>query len=266
LYYYWFAVADRFIVFLYSHDMGALYPDTSPFSRVTASRYWMTGLVASGTVLVLYTGINWLLGRLRPTYKPPDWKRVWVICAPGLLIGLPAITMSTNNPVLPAKHAAIVTMVALVGTGLALIPGKMAARQPAKLLWFAADGLGLAVMVLILISVERVGGWLERDGTKYIGMIAIFLALGIFLLAVLTGLTILLRRKSPSSVAMLVSGFAIAYLLLPLTHYVFCTNGYYYITDSDNFFAQHLSVQLGIWLLAWGIAYGVVKIRQKFVK
>ena len=38
--YYWFAVADRAIIFLYDHDMGPLVPDTAPFSRVTVSRYW----------------------------------------------------------------------------------------------------------------------------------------------------------------------------------------------------------------------------------
>ncbi|MCP4422626.1 MAG: hypothetical protein GY805_38945, partial [Chloroflexi bacterium] len=51
LFYYWFAIADRYIIFLYNHDMGPVVPDTSPFSRVTASRYWMAALVASGGVM-----------------------------------------------------------------------------------------------------------------------------------------------------------------------------------------------------------------------
>ena len=61
LFYYWFAVADRYTVFLYYHDMGSLYPDTSPLSGVTSSRYWMAGLVASGAVLALYGAASWLL-------------------------------------------------------------------------------------------------------------------------------------------------------------------------------------------------------------
>jgi hypothetical protein len=68
LFAYWFAVADRYTVFLYDHDMGPLVPDTSPFSRVTSSRYWMAGLVAGGAVLVLYGAANGLLGRLRADY------------------------------------------------------------------------------------------------------------------------------------------------------------------------------------------------------
>ena len=69
LFYYWFAVADRYIVFLYYHNMGPRVPDTSPFGFVTASRYWMAGLVASGAVMVLYTAASWLLKRLLTTAR-----------------------------------------------------------------------------------------------------------------------------------------------------------------------------------------------------
>jgi LPXTG-motif cell wall-anchored protein len=41
---YWFVIADRYCAFLYYHDMGPVAPDTSPFSPVTSSRYWMAGL------------------------------------------------------------------------------------------------------------------------------------------------------------------------------------------------------------------------------
>ena len=33
LFYYWFAIADRYIVFLYDHDLGPRVPDTMPFSE-----------------------------------------------------------------------------------------------------------------------------------------------------------------------------------------------------------------------------------------
>ena len=46
--YYWFAVADRYAIFLYGH-LGA-----TPFDEVTSSRYWMGGLVAAGFVLLGY--------------------------------------------------------------------------------------------------------------------------------------------------------------------------------------------------------------------
>ena len=58
--YYWFAVADRYAVFLYEH-LGA-----TPFDAVTGSRYWMAGLIANGFVLVLYTATMWLSVELPP--------------------------------------------------------------------------------------------------------------------------------------------------------------------------------------------------------
>ncbi|MGD2048280.1 MAG: hypothetical protein PVH03_02235 [Chloroflexota bacterium] len=58
LLYNWFALADRYVIFLYNHDMFPSHTDTSAFSRVTSSRYWMAGLVASGVVMVLYTTVN----------------------------------------------------------------------------------------------------------------------------------------------------------------------------------------------------------------
>ena len=64
LFYSWFVLADRNIIFLYDHDMGPRAPDTSPFSIVTSSRYWMSGLVAAGFVLLFYTTVHWLLGRV----------------------------------------------------------------------------------------------------------------------------------------------------------------------------------------------------------
>jgi len=68
LFVYWFGVANRYIVFLY--ELGA-----GPFDPPTVSRYWMSGLVASGVVLVFYTYGNWVWGRVRGIqgrrYLPP---------------------------------------------------------------------------------------------------------------------------------------------------------------------------------------------------
>jgi len=58
LFYKWFAVDDRYAVFLYNHL------NATPFDEVTSSRYWMSGLVVSGAVMVLYIAANWLLVHL----------------------------------------------------------------------------------------------------------------------------------------------------------------------------------------------------------
>ena len=81
LFYYWFAVADRYAIFLYGHRTPGI-PLAQPFDAMTRSRYWMAGLVAAGAVMVIYTAFNWILGRLAirrgQNYRPPAWWRVWV--------------------------------------------------------------------------------------------------------------------------------------------------------------------------------------------
>jgi hypothetical protein len=262
LFYYWFAVADRYIVFLYYHDMGPLYPDTSPFSRVTSSRYWMAGLVASGAAMVLYTAASWLLARLGANCRSPAWWRVWAVCASVLVVGVPVITMTVNEPTLPLRHAVQVTLVTLFGVGLALRPGGLAAERPGELLWLAADGFGL-VLLLNLIHIEKVRRWLARGGILWVRMMVVSLVVGVAWLFVVTGLRLWLRRRIPSAAAMLVAGVSIAYLLLPLMHHLVGTDGYYYISDSDNFFAQNVAVQLVVWLVLGGLALGVTWLRER---
>jgi hypothetical protein len=263
LFYYWFAVADRYIVFLYNHDMGPLYPDTSPFSRVTSSRYWMAGLVASGAVMVLYTTASWLLGRLFANYRLPEWWRVWTVCAVVFLVGVPAITMTVNEPTLPVGNTAQVTLATLIGAGLALRPSELAAKRPGELLWLTADGFGLALMMLNLIHIEKVRRWLARGGIWWIRMMVVSLVVGVVWLFVVTGLGLWRRRRIPKARAMLVAGVCIAYLLMPLVHHLVGTDEYYYISDSDNFFAQNMVVQLVAWLISGGLALGMTWLRER---
>lgn len=65
LFYYWFALVDRFIIFLYGH-LGA-----TAFNSITNGRYWMAGLVAGGIVMVLYTATNAVIGMMKAEYAPP---------------------------------------------------------------------------------------------------------------------------------------------------------------------------------------------------
>ena len=259
---YWFAVADRYTVFLYHHDMGPLYPDTSPFSVVTGSRYWMASLVASGAVMVLYTIASWLLGRLVASYRAPAWWRVWIICAPVLLISIPTITMTVNAPTLPVRNAVQVTLAALIGAGLALLPGKLAAEAPGALAWLTAQGSGLMLVMIFLVHVEKIRGWLARGRAVWVWMMALSVAAGVIWLLVLTVVQAWLRRRVPSAAALYAAGMCLAYLLMPLVHHVLGTNGYFYITNSDNFLAQSAIVQIVAWLALAGLVMGVTKLGQ----
>ena len=229
LFTYWFAIADRYFVFLYYHDMGPLVPDTSPFSRVTSSRYWMTGLVASGAVLLVYTAVVWLLATLFPRYRPPAWWRVWAVCAVVLVVGVPAITMTANAPTLPLGNGAQVTLVALIGVGLALWPSELAAVRPGELVWLVAAGFGLMMVWLLIV----------------------------------TGLRLWLRRSVSGAGTTFATGVSVSYLLMPVVHHLLGTDGYFYITGSDNFFARSILVQLLTWAVSGGLVLGLTWLRRR---
>lgn len=262
LFIYWFAIANRYIVFLYNHNMGPRYPDTSSFSGVTSSRYWMAGLVAAGAVLVLYTAACWLPGRLRREYLPPAWWRVWLAAAGPLLIGLPVITMTLNQPTLPLYNATQVTLVSLIGLALALMPGRLAAARPATLLCLGFDGIALMLVLLFTPAFEDVPYWLANGNMVYLQMLVFGFAVGGILLLVMTGLHLWLPIPIPSATEVFVAGLCLAYPLLTLLHHVGFTDGYYYITGKDNFFARDGWLQLATWLLVGLIAWGVTRLRQ----
>jgi hypothetical protein len=262
LFSYWFAIADRHRVFLYEHDMGPLYPDTSAFSSVTSSRYWMAGLVGDGAVLLLYCGAAWFLRRVLGEYNPPAGWRVWSLCAPALLVGIPAITMSANAPTLTlglAMKTALVTLAGLIG---ALAPGPLAARHPSRLAWLALDGGALAMILCGAVGLEDLGRWLKSGADWRVAMVFAVMIAGLAGLVLLTALRTVLHAPMSGARSLLVAGFCVAYLAFPLLHHVIGTDGYYYITDSDNFFADKATVQFFIWATAAAISLAITRLRQ----
>lgn len=278
LMYYWFAVADRYAIFLYFHDMGPGL-DTTPFGRITASRYWMAGLVASGAALCLNVTLNLVLGRLRPGYRPPPWTRVWACCAAPLAVLIPAIVMTANDPVLPLVNAAQVTAATLAGLALALAPGDVAARRPLDLALWAADGLGPALWLLALPLFAQYPQWLARGRTVWIAMHWLLLGAGLAAVAALTWLyrRLALNRRSlrsapPTAGAWLVAAADVAYLLLPLCHHLFFSTdsanpfalgALRYISDSDNYFARSPWVQIVTWAAVAVMVWGVAQSRER---
>jgi hypothetical protein len=258
---YWFGVADRYVTFLYFHDMGPRVPDTAPFSRVTVSRYWMAGLVAAGAVMLLYVSANWLLGRLSKHDHAPMWWRVWLVAALPLLLGIPLITMRANEPVLPWALAMTVTLVTLLGLILAFLPGELAARNPAQLFWLAADGWGLALILLTLPRMEDFRLWLSMDSSWLLMMSLLLILFGLAWLLLLSLLRTWLRIPVDGSAFLLLAGCCVAYLLLPFLHHTLGTDGYFYLTNSDNFFARRWGAQLLAWLVTVLVAWGIMRLR-----
>ena len=256
-FYKWFAVDDRYAVFLYNHL------NATPFDEVTSSRYWMSGLVVSGVVMVLYIAANWLLGRIVANYRAPAWQRVWLWCALPVAIGIAIITTTANSPTLPPALAVACAVATLVGLALALMPGVFAAQQPYELIWLALDGAGLVPTLLLLRAIELPG-----KGLGVSTSLAYFVAIGsvvggVVWLGVMSILRVWRRKPSPRAVEIFVAGLCWSYLLMPLAHHLFATPAAYrYITASANFFASNLWLQALSFLIAAGLAVGTTKLRN----
>ncbi len=261
LFYYWFGVADRYAVFLYGH-YGA-----GPFAAATLSRYLMTGLVASGAVLVVYGIANWFAAHLARAfyrrYTVPEWWKVWVCCLPFLIPVLPLMLTTLNQPTLPLPLALLITVIAVGSFPLALMPGRLAAEDLGELVWLALAGLGLTPSLLLLRAVELTDRMLAEK------------AFGIAVGSILAGAVwssavvwIHSRRRGPCWRVehLLVSAFSLAYLLGPLAHYLlFTPPGYRYITVAANFFAEHPATQVACFLTATVLA-GLTAKLQYFSK
>jgi hypothetical protein len=249
LFYAWFGVADRYHIFLYNH-LGA-----TPFDPITTSRYLMSGLVADGVILVGYTIICWFLGRYwgiwwRP-YDPPPWSCIWLLSLPVLLIGIPLITLTANTPTLPPLIALCCALITCGGLALALWPGQLSARQPSFLMRLLLTGGGLAPILLFLRAVELPGKTMLTAPTAFM-LAASSILVSVGWLAGCVWCSHRLTWTIPSAVSILLSAFALTYLLLPLVHhFLFTPVRFRYITSSTNFFAYSLPVQLLVWVIAF---------------
>jgi hypothetical protein len=257
LFYYWFALANRYVVFLYGHW------DATPFDSYTRSRYWMSGLVASGAVMVLYAVANWFVGRVAGVwyrnYTPPAWWRVWSLCAIPLTTVILTITMTCNQPVLPFATAAACVATTLSGLALALAAGSLAAQRVLHLAWLTLAGAGLVPTLLLLRVVELPGKGLASQATVYAVALGSTLVSALWLKVI----TWLHRRRCGvylKASQVLVAGLCLSYLLMPLTHYLLLTPPkFHYISTSANFFASNWIVQLASFSVAVVLAVGTTK-------
>ena len=260
LFYYWFAVADRYAIFLYGHR------DATPFDEPTTSRYWMSGLVACGVVMVATVVVNWLLGRWaawrRRTYRAPSWEQVWLLSSVLLAIGIPAITMTVNQPTLPPLNAAACVAATLIGLAIALAPGSWAAERPLDLVWLGLDGMGLMPALLLLHAVELPSRGLTNSRTAYLAAIGGTLA-GVAWLGIMTGLRAWRRKSPPKAIAVWAAGLGLSYLLMPVVHHLlFAPSQYRYISTASNFFAFDPGVQLVVFAVTAALAIGTTRLRR----
>jgi hypothetical protein len=170
--------------------------------------------------------------------------------------------MAVNQPTLRVLDAAYTTVAVLIGLALALLPGAMAAKRPGELTWLALDGTALMLVLLSLVGLERLERWLASGRVWWVWMTVIVAMLGVLALIGVTLLRTWRRTPVPSAAAVFLAGLCVAYLLMPLMHHVMGTDGYYYISDSDNFFAGNVALRFAVWLIAAALAVGVTRLRK----
>ena len=266
LFYDWFAIADRYAVFLYGHVAVNITP-AQPFDELTASRYWMAGLIAAGFVAVgnVLIFLSWRLVamRSRTHFEAPSWWRTWLLCVPVVGIGVPAITLTVNTPTLPWPLALACAASALAGTALALAAGEWAGRRPRQLLWTLADGLGLVPALQLIRAIELPGRGLSISWGSIVMIIAIGLLVGAAWLWMLSWLRRRLKVSDPGSLPLLMAGFGWSYLALPVAHYLFATPpAFRYITAASNFFAFEPGVQALAFAIAIGMSVATSHLRR----
>ncbi len=263
VYYYWFAVADRNYLFLYG-NFG-----WGPFHSMTAGRYWMTGLVLSAFITLLYTLFNLLLRLIfllqKKNYSLPSWKHVWLISQPAIAAGIPLIIMNVNYPVMPFSITLMCITAASAGLGLGLYTSEMFIRDAKKFFIVSLDSLAL-VPPLILIPAL---GLPAKGILTMTPAIALSSGSVIFSCLWLIVITFVYKRKGITTgrrYEILLSGCFYTYLVLPMLHYLFATPpGRPYITTSDNFFPDSFYLKILTWAVVFLIVFFISKFRAKIL-
>lgn len=273
LFYYWFGIADRDVIFLYNYHEASLYPDTKPFGHITASRYWMSGLVACGAVFFLYSIIQLILARFHPNYRAPSINRIWVICAGAFFIGLLIITMTVNNPTLPLDHAILVVFTTNLGLGLALISSRFVVEHTNKLIWLAVDGFGLIlIMQSLLLTIDLFS---EPDcpgffcGLDILFLLPFYIIIFVFGVMLLAGVTFFLIRFKVDTYSMksiLISYCCFGFLIFPFLGYLLSGGGGLSIPDSEGIIVHNVPLQVFLWLVILLGAYVATNTRRYLEK
>jgi len=264
LFYHWFSVANRFLIFLYGH-LGATY-----FDEPTASRYWMAGLVSSGALLVSYTAIHAVSGvwarRRGKTVSTPAWWRVWMLCAGPLAVSIYYIARYGDIPYLPPLLALACVGSTLIGVALALIPARLAAQAPDEFVWRAVAGLGVTPALLLLRAIELPTAGLLAPAVAYPLAVSSTLA-GVLASGAVVWLHVRRHKVRWPWHNILIAAFCWSYLLLPLMHHVFFTPVHYrYITAKSSFFALTWGMQGLCWIVAGLLSTGVTRLQQHLIK
>ncbi|MCF8302797.1 MAG: hypothetical protein K9I94_05920 [Bacteroidales bacterium] len=239
VYYYLFACADRRIVFLYDH-LGSL-----PFDKLTTGRYWMAGFVLSGFLSIGF--FIWLfIRRLLVRSGIISLKTIAKYAFFPAVVGTTIISMTLGEPTMPFWIA--------ISSSLSLIIGLFLGFDLAgNLITHTRSGLINLIIALGLVPILLLFRSLELPGR---GIMSLQTALSYVIFAIVGGFVWLLallrvfRNHRPGNAALIKSALAIAYVGLPVLHFLLATPpGIPYITSSENFFAEGIMLRIINWLV-----------------
>src|SRR5690606_17385222 len=106
--------------------------------------------------------------------------------------------------------------------------------------------------------------WLANGALWYVQRLVVALVPGVAWLPVMSAVRVWRRTTIPGAAASYASALCIAYLLMPPVHHTLVTDGYYYISDSDNFSARSGLLQAATWAAAALLALAITRLRRHF--
>lgn len=249
LYFLWFIVQDRRLVFLYGHL------HTTPFDQATLSRHWVTGLVASGLVFFLSLCIFSILKKRAPTLNfsvKHVWKNACVLtCMPlSILLGL------FGTPPMPIIMVILILLVLSLSLRLVLEAAHALVYHPKNTLFLWLDGL---IFFPSLFLLPLLADYVIRKSPQ---IHAILPTIGVVLALVVGGpfIWFLIMRYirriqniphfSPKK--LLLSVIMTTYILLPLGHYGISRPEHLYITNRSNIISTQWWIQLTVFVIVVG--------------
>ena len=253
IYFYLFGCADRKIVFLYEH-LGL-----TPFDKMTIGRYWMTGLVLSGFLTILYL-ITRLILRFTIKLEKISWRTIIKLSVIPLIVGVVLITMTLGEPKLTLLIAISSASALIIGVsiGFSVVDDLIKDFRPTFI--YLIFGLGL-VPFLVLFRVLELP---EK------GILAMNISLLVIVSSIVGGFFWLFisyrifKFNRPRLTDVIKGTIAIGYIGLPLLHYLIATpKGIPYITSDDNFFADNMILRITNWILLILIVFLVEKLTKR---
>jgi len=241
LFFYVFVVADRTQIFLYNHLTF------TPQDYTTQSRYFMAGLVISGFVFVVYLLLRLLVR------KPINSRSLLKQITLPISIGILYITLVLGRPTISLPFAVATVASTLIGLTLSFYTAEYLFCQRLQSFRVLPAIIGLVPLLTLFHAVEFYGHLPSITLTR-----ALFVSLGTvgFALVVLGLSNFFFRHKKiyfPATMPSFALSLWVAYVLMPLVHFLQTPFSSKYFTTADNFLAKNPFLQLIILITAFSI-------------